>query len=162
MSNSAAPASGISTQDAPTASHTELAMQLTRQAARFSRVAGRSAASGYSVVAWRVLAELEQNGECRISELAQREHVSQPSMTGILQRLEGEGWVARTPDPQDGRASLVHLTEAGAAALHGFRDAAAARIAPRLAQLSEFDRATLARAAELLQQLTEGISDSRS
>lgn len=118
--------------------------------------------TAYSLIAWRVLAELEQSGAARVSELAAQQRVAQPSMTGLLHRLEGEGWIARRPDPDDGRASLVSITEAGLAALAGYRRASAARVGPHLAQLGEFDRATLARAVELLHRLTERIEDPRA
>lgn len=35
------------------------------------------------------------------------------SITGILQRIEARGWVARTPDPNDRRAVGLELTEKG-------------------------------------------------
>ena len=34
----------------------------------------------------------------------------------IVRRLENDGWVQRTTDPSDGRATLINLTEAGEAA----------------------------------------------
>ncbi|WP_336659122.1 MarR family winged helix-turn-helix transcriptional regulator [Leucobacter sp. USHLN153] len=136
-----------------------LALDLTRVTGRFSRVAGRVAGSGYSLIAWRVLAELEQHGAARVSALAHQQRVAQPSMTGLLQRLEGEGWVSRAPDPEDGRASLVSLTSSGQRALDDYRRAAADRVRPHLEPLSDFDRATLARAAELMQSLGDRIDD---
>jgi len=139
-----------------------IALELTRVTGRFSRIAGRVPGVGYSLIAWRVLAELEQGGSARVSELAQQQRVAQPSMTGLVQRLEGDGRVERHPDPEDGRASLVSITDEGRAALDDYRAAAAARVSPHLAALSDFDRATLARAAELMQQLSERIEDPRA
>lgn len=78
-------------------------------------------------------------------------------MTALVQRLESENWLRRAPDPEDGRATLVSVTPEGRAALAEYRRTAAAAVDPHLAELSDFDRATLARAAELLQQLTERI-----
>lgn len=139
-----------------------LALELTRTTGRFSRIAGRVPGVGYSLIAWRVLAELEQHGGARVSELAAQQRVAQPSMTGLLQRLEGEGWLVRRPDPADGRAALIDITDSGLAALAGYRRAAAARVVPHLRELSDFDRATLARAAELLHLLGERIEDPRA
>ncbi|EYT54904.1 MarR family transcriptional regulator [Leucobacter sp. UCD-THU] len=139
-----------------------LALELTRTSGRFARIAGRTAGVGYSLVAWRVLADLEQTGSARVSELAQQQRVAQPSMTGLVQRLEHEGWVDRSPDPDDGRASRVAITEAGRAALDEYRRIAADRVRPHLGELSDFDRATLARAVELMQQLSERIGDPRA
>ncbi|PRI10400.1 MarR family transcriptional regulator [Leucobacter massiliensis] len=136
-----------------------LALNLTRVSGAFSRLAGRAPGNGYSLIAWRVIAELDGGGPARVSELAQQHRIAQPSMTGLVQRLEGEGWLTRSPDPADGRATLVSVTDAGRAALGRFRAAAAARISPQLARLSDFDRATLARAVELMQQLVDGVDD---
>lgn len=37
----------------------------------------------------------------------------------IVRRLESDGWVQRSTDPSDGRATLISLTEAGEVAAHG-------------------------------------------
>lgn len=134
---------------------TETAVELVRAAARFTRTVGRVPGTAYSSVAWRVLADLERAGDARVSELAQQQRVAQPTMTALVQRLEGEMWVTRQPDPRDGRATLVHLTGQGSAALADYRRAAAARIVPLLEQLSHEDQRTLARAATLMQHLSE-------
>ncbi|WP_240422833.1 MarR family winged helix-turn-helix transcriptional regulator [Leucobacter sp. wl10] len=136
-----------------------LALDLTRASGRFSRIAGRVPGVGYSLVAWRVLAELEQSGSARVSDLAQQQRISQPSMTGLVQRLEGERWVERRADPDDRRASLVSITAAGRSALDDYRRMAAARVSPHLAELTDFDRATLARAVELMQRIGDRIGD---
>ena len=133
-----------------------LALELLIASARFTRTLGRIPGVQYSTVAWRVLAELERH-PARISELAQQQRVAQPTMTALVQRLESENWLHRAPDPEDGRATLVSVTPEGRAALAEYRRTAAAAVDPHLAELSDFDRATLARAAELLQQLTERI-----
>lgn len=135
-----------------------LALDLLLAAARFSRTVGRVPGVHYSTVAWRVLAELSA-APARISTLAQLQRVAQPTMTALVQRLEGEGWVARAADPEDGRAMLVSATDAGKAALADYRQTAASAVDPHLAQLTDFDRATLARAVELLQQLSEVVGD---
>lgn len=150
----------VSDQDRPDAdgadaSADDAAVELLRSASRFTRTVGRVPGVTYSSVAWRVLSDLEYSGPARISELAQQQRVAQPTMTSLVQRLEGEGWVAREPDASDGRAILVRLTDAGSTALHDYRRAAAARIVPLLAGLDEADRATLVRASELMQRLSD-------
>lgn len=134
-----------------------LALELIRSAARFTRLAGRVPGVAYSAVAWRVLSDLEADGPARVSALAEQQRVAQPTMTALVQRLEGEGWVVRGPDPDDGRATLVRATPTGLEALGGYRRAAAGRIRPSLAGLSADERETLARAARLLQRLGDGI-----
>lgn len=53
----------------------------------------------------------------KVSEIL---HLHPSTLTGILQRLEARGLVARHPDPADGRRALLSLTAAGRA-LDGVR-----------------------------------------
>jgi DNA-binding MarR family transcriptional regulator len=53
----------------------------------------------------------------RLTALAAKEGVSQPSMTQLIQRLERLGLVARLADPDDGRAALIGITGRGQALL---------------------------------------------
>lgn len=46
----------------------------------------------------------------RQSELARHLGVEPPTVTRMLQRMERGGLIERRPDPQDGRAVLVHPT----------------------------------------------------
>lgn len=59
------------------------------------------------------LSVLERCGPQRITVLAEREAVSQPAMTSLVQRLEAAGLVRRDSDPEDARASRITVTEAG-------------------------------------------------
>ena len=47
------------------------------------------------------------------SDLAQSSLITTGAMTSRLDRLERAGLITRTPDPTDGRAVRVHLTEQG-------------------------------------------------
>ncbi len=58
-----------------------------------------------------------REGPIRLTTLAAKEGVSQPSMTQLVQRLERAGLVTRLADPDDGRACLVGITEQGQALL---------------------------------------------
>jgi len=137
-----------------------LADQLVRSTAGFVREIARLPGVSYSTIAWRVLAEIETNGPARVSALAQIQRVAQPSMTALVHRLQADQWIEKSADPDDGRASLVSLTRAGAEALAEYRRACAARLSPKLAALSSEDRAVLERAATLLQQLNgRGATD---
>lgn len=141
----------------PTPEHGALALDLVRSAARFTRSSSRIPGVTYSSIAWRVLADLERDGASRITELAQTQRVTQPTMTTLVQRLEGEGWVVRAPDARDGRATLVSVTDAGVSALAAYREGAAALVTPVLTGLSDADRAVLARAAELMLHIADEV-----
>jgi DNA-binding MarR family transcriptional regulator len=56
------------------------------------------------------------DGGSRITELAELAQISKPSVVSLINDLERLGYVERTPDPTDGRAKLVRLTERGARA----------------------------------------------
>src|ERR1700752_1272144 len=58
-----------------------------------------------------------REGPIRLTALAAKEGVSQPSMTQLIQRLERLGLVARLADPDDGRAALIGVTGRGQALL---------------------------------------------
>ena len=58
-----------------------------------------------------------REGPIRLTALAAKEGVSQPSMTQLIQRLERLGLVARLADPGDGRAALIGITGHGQALL---------------------------------------------
>lgn len=54
-----------------------------------------------------------REGPIRLTTLAAKEGVSQPSMTQLIQRLERLDLVARLADPDDGRAALIGITQRG-------------------------------------------------
>lgn len=102
-----------------------------------------------------VLSVLERTGPQRITALAEREAVRQPSMTGLVQRLEAAGLVSRTTDPEDGRASLVAITAAGSAELGERRRVHDRTIHAHLDELDPDDLLTLHRAVPALRHLIE-------
>src|ERR687895_717817 len=58
-----------------------------------------------------ILLPLFEEDGLRMGELARRAGLSKQTMTTMVRLLEREGLVNRAPDPHDGRASLVFLTE---------------------------------------------------
>ncbi|MDG4864635.1 MarR family transcriptional regulator, partial [Streptomyces sp. T-3] len=65
--------------------------------------------------AYGLLVRLEEAGPQRATELAGYIGVGKATMSRQLRALEELGLVARTPDPMDGRAALLRLTEEGRA-----------------------------------------------
>jgi DNA-binding MarR family transcriptional regulator len=100
-----------------------------------------------------VLATLTKEGPQRLGALAAAEGVSAPSMTRIVTSLERLGHVRRTPDPQDGRASVVEATAAGQRVVQAGRDSRVAALRQRVDTLSARDRALLSRAVPVLEAL---------
>jgi MarR family transcriptional regulator for hemolysin len=42
-------------------------------------------------------------------ELAQRMGIEEPTLAGLLNRLESDGWIERQESPNDRRCKIVHL-----------------------------------------------------
>jgi len=74
-------------------------------------------ASGLSLARWKVLEILQGTGSIRQKALAQELGFAERSVTQAVESLAADGLVERMPDPADGRAKLVTLTDEGAAAL---------------------------------------------
>jgi DNA-binding MarR family transcriptional regulator len=45
-----------------------------------------------------------------------------PGITSMISILESRGWIQRDLDPDDGRARIVRITDAGLEAFHDFED----------------------------------------
>jgi DNA-binding MarR family transcriptional regulator len=54
-----------------------------------------------------------RDGGLRLTELAERAHTSKQAMRYTVNRLEEAGYVERLPDPTDGRAKVIRLTQRG-------------------------------------------------
>ena len=65
-----------------------------------------------------VLLSFSRDGRLPMSLLGARLMVHPTSATHTVQRLEAQGFVARTPNPQDGRGTLAEITPAGRQVLH--------------------------------------------
>lgn len=52
-------------------------------------------------------------GGVRLTELAERAQLSLAATSGLVNDLAAMGYVTRRPDPVDGRAKLIELTERG-------------------------------------------------
>jgi DNA-binding MarR family transcriptional regulator len=146
------PARTTDTSIASTASHLRQAVLRTSRALRQEAVGE----SGLSPTQLSALVSIYREGPLTPSELADHERVKRPTMTRTLACLEREGLIERTPDPADGRSSLVALNDAGEEALAVQRRRKSAYLARRLRELDPDEVETLARAAELLERMREG------
>src|SRR5438045_448708 len=61
-----------------------------------------------------VFGTIEPEGS-RLTELAERAHMTKQSVGEVASELEARGYVERVPDPSDGRAKIIRLTEKGKA-----------------------------------------------
>src|SRR4051794_21213643 len=81
----------------------------------------------------RLLSILDESGPLGVTQLAQIDQCSQPTMSGTVNGLLERGWVTKRPDPADARSNLVDLTPDGRAVLTEARRANGAAVAARLA-----------------------------
>lgn len=88
-------------------------------------------ARGLSTARAEVLFVLHERGPMVQRELSQALRCTPRYVTGLVDVLEAQGWVARSPHPTDRRATLVTLTERGTAAaarMHAEREESAAAL----------------------------------
>ncbi|MEV5893902.1 MarR family winged helix-turn-helix transcriptional regulator [Nonomuraea fuscirosea] len=91
----------------------------------------------------------------RLTALTATEQLKQPALTSLVAKLEQDGLVSRRPDPRDGRAVLLELTEEGLRIVRSRHADRVARLSRLVEHLNEDERAALAGSARVLGRLTE-------
>jgi DNA-binding MarR family transcriptional regulator len=137
-----------------TDSAAQLRMAIVRMGRRLRQEAAGEA-GGLTPTSTSALASIERFGPLTPSELAAIERVKRPTMTRTLGCLEREGLVERTPDPADGRSSLIAVNAAGRERLRRLRGRKNAYLARGMRELDAEDVRTLERAAEILDRIRE-------
>ncbi|WUT72743.1 MarR family transcriptional regulator [Streptomyces sp. NBC_00670] len=132
----------------------ELTMLMRRARAQQGEMA-REVHPDLEPAAYGLLVRLEECGRQRATDLAAFVGVGKATMSRQLRALEELGLVAREPDPADGRAWLVHLTEEGGRRVASVRVARRARYVRKLAH---WDAREVAELARLLRELNRGIT----
>ena len=69
------------------------------------------AEQGITFRQWEVLAWIALEGEQAQSRLAENLGIEAPTLVGILDRMERDGWLDRYPCPRDRRKKLIRATE---------------------------------------------------
>jgi DNA-binding MarR family transcriptional regulator len=104
----------------------------------------RAAERDLSMPATRLLGVLRDR-EPTMQQLARLLELDKSSVTGLVDRAERRGLVARVPSAGDKRAVLVRLTDEGRALVSGAGELFAADVTAVLGHLPARDRATLTR-----------------
>jgi DNA-binding MarR family transcriptional regulator len=103
-----------------------------------------------------VVLRLEEGGSATVSSLARAEGMRPQSMSAVMMLLQQAGLVGGTPDPNDGRQTLMSLTPK---CLKWLKEGRAARqdwLARRISErLSVHEQEKLRAALDLLTKLTE-------
>jgi DNA-binding MarR family transcriptional regulator len=79
----------------------------------------------------------------RLRDVTANMLISQPSVSRLVDRMAARGLIAKCPDPEDGRGSLVRATDAGASTFRKVASAHGRSIAERMSLLSDDELAQL-------------------
>ena len=104
-----------------------------------------------------VLFALDERGILTMSELAEAAGVPRSTMTGIASRMAKRGLVRTSPNPQDGRGTVVALTPAGRAVVPRVRRIERALDETMRAAVGQSDVESLSAA---LDRIAKGFSTS--
>jgi DNA-binding MarR family transcriptional regulator len=105
-----------------------------------------------------VLGALYRRGPMAPTELAAHERVKLQTLTRLLAELEADAWIAREPDPDDGRRSVLSLTRLGARQLTADVQRREASLATAIdAALTPAQQAQLLKACEALDAVTTAL-----
>jgi DNA-binding MarR family transcriptional regulator len=116
-----------------------------------------------SFSALSVLHTLSRVGPCRVSDLVRTEQIKQPALTSAVAKMERDGLIARTPDPSDGRASMLSLTAEGQSTVSRRHADRVERLRGLIDRLSAADRTRLLSIAGVLDQIAQSpTSESKN
>ena len=120
----------------------------------FIRKAADTVSPGLAAGTYKVLSTIGRLGPVTLSGLAEHIVADKASMSRAVRELELLGMVTRTPDPNDGRSQLLHVTELGAERLLAARLPEENRL---VGALSDWSIDDIERLGVLLHALNLGI-----
>ncbi len=138
----------------------QVATTLLGRANRLIRLLMRSGQHELSRTEAGVLATLT-DGPRRITELAATEALAQPTVTQLVDKLEGRGLVIRGRSGEDGRVVLVEISPLGHEHLEELRAEIRANMREALADLPDTELTELSHASETLGGLIEKLQPPR-
>jgi DNA-binding MarR family transcriptional regulator len=142
-----------------TATRAELATRARLVVLRLARRLRRTADGGLTATQLSALATIEIRGPLRLGDLAAHEGIAPPTVSRLVDHLEGAGLVRRHTDARDGRSFLVALTPAGEGLLAELRSTGTKLLEAAMARLDEDDRAALVAAVPLLERLLDALGE---
>lgn len=123
---------------------------LMRVSRRMRQSTGRAGVSPQDAM---ILGVIRAQPGIGVSELADVEQTSRPTMSSHVKRLEAEGWISRIEDLEDGRRSGLKITPVGQRRIEAIRRQRDDWLAARLAKLTPEERRQLSDAAAPLLRL---------
>jgi MarR family transcriptional regulator for hemolysin len=123
-----------------------------------AKLDGRLRPLGLSQGKWRTLVHLSQGGDqLSQSELAARMGIEEPTLVGLLRRLETDGWIKRRDASHDRRCKNVRLARKSSPVLHQIFDTARQLRHQLIADISKRDLQTCMR---LLTRIREKAAET--
>jgi DNA-binding MarR family transcriptional regulator len=138
---------------ADTGAPADTAARLRLSTTRLARRLRQEAEAGLTPSLLSALASIRCHGPLTLGALADHERVAPPSVTKLVGRLEAEGLVLRSIDPNDRRVSRVAITDRGNALVEDIHRRKNAWLAGRIEMLPAADQARLAEALDVLDHL---------
>lgn len=129
--------------------------------ARLSRRLRRHELAGLTPTQLAALSTVERSGPLRLGDLAAAEGIAPSTLTRLVAVLEELGYVQRCADPKDARASTLAITPKGHETLERLRAEGTALLTQSLMLLTAEQRAALATALPVLEQLAEDPAAQR-
>jgi DNA-binding MarR family transcriptional regulator len=131
--------------------------------ARLSRRLRRHELAGLTPTQLAALSTIGKTGPMRLGDLAAAEGIAPSTLTRLVTALEDSGYVRRTADPSDARASTLAITSHGQDALERIRRETTLMLTASLELLTQEQRSALAAALPVLEQLADaqGVPGSR-
>jgi DNA-binding MarR family transcriptional regulator len=137
-----------------------VASTLLGRANRLIRLLMRTGRHELSRTEAGVLSTLTE-GPRRITELAATEALAQPTVTQLVDKLEGRRLVSRGRSGEDGRVVLVEITPLGQEEFEALRTELRAIMREALADLPDAELTELVHAADTLGRLIEKLQPPR-
>lgn len=109
---------------------------------------------------YTALAILLKRGTMRTGDLAAAMAISRPTATRLVDALEEADLIDRAPDPADGRATVVALSEQGQSVIREIRSEATSGLRDNIAALTLAERESLSAALPVLSKLADLSSDA--
>lgn len=148
----------------PADSHTDQIGLLLHDTARVwrTKLDQRLRPLGLSRGKWITLAHLARGGDkLTQKEIAARIGIEEPTLAGILDRLQHDGWIKRKSSTEDRRCKKIHLQRRSAAVLARIFDTAHQLRHELLADIAERDLATCVRVLARIRDKAEAVSPNR-
>ncbi len=131
----------------------ELAADLRSVVVPLARLLRRLTGGRLTATQASVLGTVSRDGPISLSDLATLERLSLPMISKVVDALQEHGFADRVADPNDGRVSLVELSQDGRVWLEESRELRDRWLSERLRDLDEAELASIAAAIPALANL---------